>query len=220
MRFEADHAGRVPVGEINTQFRNTGGTSAEYRAAAAAAMAHGWLILHPSGGCLTFIQAGANLFAFLGRNDSRFRDYSGGGRIVLVRNIGKNARCLVAFLGFACAENGWTPSIVRKGHDQNVYLVVDDLGRNGRVYRETDVEAADLETVILGLLEGEYNNPICVVAFNTFEGWSQDVSTDITQELRRPYPVQYCLVLRHTGPILGPRIARDRFVHRQLDPWR
>jgi hypothetical protein len=27
-----------------------------------------------------------------------------------------------------------------------VYLVVDDFGRNVRVYRETDVEAADLET--------------------------------------------------------------------------
>jgi hypothetical protein len=53
-------------------------------------------------------------------------------------------------------RRSWTPSIVPKGDDQNVYLVVDDLGRNGRVYRETDVEAADLETVILDLLSGEY----------------------------------------------------------------
>ncbi len=34
----------------------------------------------------------------------------------------------------------WTPSIVPNGDDQNVYLVVDDFGRNGRVYREADVE--------------------------------------------------------------------------------
>jgi|ERR1700733_10999747 hypothetical protein len=81
-------------------------------------------------------------------------------------------------------RTGWTPSIVPKGDDQNVYIVVDDLGRNGRVYRETDVETADLETVILDLLSGEYKNPARVVAFNTFEGWSQDVSTDIAQELR------------------------------------
>jgi hypothetical protein len=74
---------------------------------------------------------------------------------------------------------------VPKGDDQNVYLVVDDLGRNDRVYRETDLETADLETVILDLLEGQYKNPVRVVAFNTFEGWSQDVSTDIAQELRR-----------------------------------
>jgi hypothetical protein len=82
-------------------------------------------------------------------------------------------------------RGSWMPSIVPKGDDQNVYLVVDDLGRNGRVYRESDVEAADLETVILDLLSGEYKDPARVVAFNTFEGWSQDVSTDIAQELRR-----------------------------------
>jgi hypothetical protein len=46
--IQADHAGRALVGEINTQFRNAGGTSAEYRAAVAAAIAHGWPILHPS----------------------------------------------------------------------------------------------------------------------------------------------------------------------------
>jgi hypothetical protein len=87
-------------------------------------------------------------------------------------------------------RTGWTPSIVPKGDDQNVYLVVDDLGRNGRVHRETDVEAADLETVILDLLSGQYKDPARVVAFNTFEGWSQDVSTDIAQELRRRCDLQ------------------------------
>jgi hypothetical protein len=43
---------------------------------------------------------------------------------------------------------------VPNGEDQNVYLVVDDLGRNGRIYREADVVATDLETAILDLLEG------------------------------------------------------------------
>jgi hypothetical protein len=70
----------------------------------------------------------------------------------------------------------WTPSIVPNGADQTVYLVVDDFGRKGRAYREADVEAADLETVIVDLFGGQYNNPIRVVAFNTAEGWSQDVS--------------------------------------------
>jgi hypothetical protein len=87
-------------------------------------------------------------------------------------------------------RQSWTPSIVPKGDDQNVSIVVDDLGRNGRVYRETDVDAADLETVILDLLSGEYKDPARVVAFNTFEGWSQDVSTHIAQELRRRCDLQ------------------------------
>jgi hypothetical protein len=53
-------------------------------------------------------------------------------------------------------QSGWTPSIVPNGDDQNVYIVVDDFGRNGRAYRETDVERADLEAVVMGMLEGEF----------------------------------------------------------------
>ena len=49
---------------------------------------------------------------------------------------------------------------------------------------ETDVEETDLETVLLDLLSGEYKNPVRVVAFNTAEKWSQDVSTDVAYELR------------------------------------
>ena len=47
---------------------------------------------------------------------------------------------------------GWTPSIVPGGDDQTVYLVKDDLGRLGAVWREADAEAADLETVITDLM--------------------------------------------------------------------
>jgi hypothetical protein len=77
-----------------------------------------------------------------------------------------------------------TPSIVPHGDDQIVYLVLDDLGRLGRVWRETD-EHSNLESVIREMLTGQYRNPIGVVSFNTFEGWSQDVSHDVAQELRR-----------------------------------
>jgi hypothetical protein len=61
--IEADHAGRLPVAVINTQFVGAGGTPEEYRAAVTAAIAHGLLVMHPSGGYLTFTQAGAELFA-------------------------------------------------------------------------------------------------------------------------------------------------------------
>jgi len=88
------------------------------------------------------------------------------------------------------ARTSWTPSIVPQGDDQNVYLAVDDLGRIGRVWREADVETTDLETVILDLLEGQYKNPVRVVAFNTAEKWSPDVSTDIAEELRRRCDLQ------------------------------
>ena len=75
-------------------------------------------------------------------------------------------------------RSDWTPSIVPNNDDQNVYLV-DDFGRSGRAWREADVEDTDLETVILDMLEGQYKNPVRVVAFNIVEKWSQDVSTDV-----------------------------------------
>jgi hypothetical protein len=84
----------------------------------------------------------------------------------------------------------WIPSIVPRDDDQNVYLVVDDFGRLGRAFRETDVEATDLEAVIVDMLDGQYKNPVRVVGFNTAEKWSQDVSADVAQELRRRCDLQ------------------------------
>jgi hypothetical protein len=79
-----------------------------------------------------------------------------------------------------------SPSIVPPGNDQDVYLVLDDFGgRIGQAWRETDVESTRLEAVIADLLDGQYSNPIRVIAFNTAEGWSRDVSEDVAHELRR-----------------------------------
>src|SRR5580692_4075545 len=46
-------------------------------------------------------------------------------------------------------SSNWTPSIVPSSDDQDACLVVDDFGRRGRAYCETDVEATDLETVTI-----------------------------------------------------------------------
>jgi hypothetical protein len=46
----------------------------------------------------------------------------------------------------------WTPSVVpRDADDHNVYLVLEDFGRRGRAWREADVKATDLETIIVDL---------------------------------------------------------------------
>ena len=87
-------------------------------------------------------------------------------------------------------RSNWTPSIVPDGDDRNVYIVLDDFGRRGRSYRETGVERAELEAVIMDLLEGQYQNPVQVVGFNTAEKWSEDVSADVAHELRRRCDLQ------------------------------
>ncbi len=83
-----------------------------------------------------------------------------------------------------------SPSIVPHRTDQDTYLVLDDFGWIGRAWRETDVDSTDRETVIRDLRTGEYNNPVRIIAFNTTEGWSRDVTVDIADELRRRF-VEY-----------------------------
>jgi hypothetical protein len=106
-------------------------------------------------------------------------------------------------------RSNWTPSIVPKGGDQNIYIVLNDFGRLGSSYR---VERADLEAVIVDMLEGQYQNPVRVVGFNTAEGWSQDVSEDIAQELRRRCDLQ----LRSVPSAIQDFVERHERPDRQL----
>ncbi len=68
--------------------------------------------------------------------------------------------------------------------DETIYLVTSNFVRNGNAWREADFERA-LETGIQDLLAGKYRQPIRVVAFNTAERWSEDVSEDIAGEIQR-----------------------------------
>ena len=76
-----------------------------------------------------------------------------------------------------------SPSIV-PGIDRDICLVLDDFGPIGGAWSEINVEDTDFETVITNLLDGRFSNPISVVAFNTAEGWSRDISDVVAMELR------------------------------------
>ena len=103
----------------------------------------------------------------------------------------------------------WTPKIVPYGADQTVYLVVDRFGPFGSVYRETEVERTDIETIIADLMSGQFNDPVRVVAFNTLEHWSEDVSKQIADEIQIRCDIEGVavpehvsdFVASHTGPI-------------------
>ena len=97
----------------------------------------------------------------------------------------------------------WTPPIVPKGDDESVFLVVDDLGSYGEVWREIETVRTDLEAVITDLLQGQYNNPVRVVGFNTAEGWSRDVSEDVAFEIRR-----------RCGLLTDPPLSLEDFLNR------
>jgi hypothetical protein len=83
-------------------------------------------------------------------------------------------------------RRNWIPSIEPSGGDhQTVYLVLDDFGRLGRAYRETDDERIDLESITSDLMTGQYRNPVRVVAFNIAQHWAEDASEDIAREIMR-----------------------------------
>jgi hypothetical protein len=106
----------------------------------------------------------------------------------------------------------WTPSIVPDWADQTVYLVENDFGRLGRAFVETDCEHADLEATITALLAGQYSHPDRIVAFNTAERWSEDVSEDIAHELRRRCDLQ----LRDVPSAIQDFVEGHEGHHRQL----
>ena len=81
------------------------------------------------------------------------------------------------------------PSSASPVANRDTYLVLENFGPLGRAWRETDGECTDRETLIRDLLEGDYK-PARIVAFNTAEGWSRDVTVEIADELRRRY-VEY-----------------------------
>src|SRR5581483_360372 len=59
------------------------------------------------------------------------------------------------------------PSIVPAAPD-DVYLVLDNLGaRLGRAWRETDEESADRRSLVIDLIDGQYSDPVRIIAFNT-----------------------------------------------------
>jgi hypothetical protein len=107
-------------------------------------------------------------------------------------------------------RTGWSPTIVPYGADQTVYLVIDSFGANGTVYRETEVERADLETIIADLISGQFNDPIRVVAFNTLEHCSEDVSEYVAFEIQTRFDIEGIAVPEHIRDFVASYTGPDR----------
>jgi hypothetical protein len=78
----------------------------------------------------------------------------------------------------------FTLSIISTAGD-TVYLVENYLGRSGRIFPETSLTHCDRETILRDLYASQYHDPLRVVAFNTREGWSRDVSYEFAFEIQR-----------------------------------
>lgn len=61
-------------------------------------------------------------------------------------------------------------------YDTTVYIVLNDYGKLGSAYVETDETQADESVVISNIIDGQYCRPMRVISFNTHQGWSRDVT--------------------------------------------
>ena len=93
-------------------------------------------------------------------------------------------------------------------NDADFYLVIEGFGDRGPSFLETDVAQADRATIVSNMISGESRDPLRVVAFNTVEGWSRDVSEEIAYDvLDRAYNADTTL-----------SAAAKRFTDRHVTP--
>ena len=94
--------------------------------------------------------------------------------------------------------------MVPQDADHDMFVLLDASGAwVGRAWRETDDEGTYREMLIRDLLHEVYSCPVRIVAFNTAEGWSRTVTTEIAAELKQrsdegeniPASVQHLLEL-------------------------
>jgi hypothetical protein len=65
-------------------------------------------------------------------------------------------------------------------HEVTTYLMI---GQLDRPFREIGLVEGDRETIVRNLISGHYRNALRVVALNTADGSSRDVSDDIAFEV-------------------------------------
>ena len=94
-----------------------------------------------------------------------------------------------------------------------VHIVLDDFGNAGRAYRETDEQQASFETIVDDLLTGQFNNPVRVIAFNTAEGWSRDVSEDVAREVTKRLAARGRALADSTRKFVTTYVDEDELQH-------
>jgi hypothetical protein len=79
-------------------------------------------------------------------------------------------------------------TVAQEASREDTYLILDDFGGlRGRAWCETREGDANRNALINDLMSGLYYHPVRIVAFNTAQGWSRDVTLDIADELRKRF---------------------------------
>jgi hypothetical protein len=74
------------------------------------------------------------------------------------------------------------PTLVPRS-DQTVHFVLNDFGKLGCAFVETDEIKSDEWTIVSNIAKGLYSNPVKIIAVNIAEGWCRDVTVRLRETL-------------------------------------
>jgi hypothetical protein len=101
----------------------------------------------------------------------------------------------------------WPASIVPFGADQTLYVVIDRTGMSRSV---AEIERTDFESIISDLLSGHFGDPVRVVAFNTLEHWSEDVSSEVAREIQTRSDIEGEILPEHLQDFVRQHQIQNR----------
>lgn len=99
-----------------------------------------------------------------------------------VASAWKRAADQIGYFEEADARTEIAPSIIPEINNTH-YFVLDDLGAYGCLFHERREHETSEDTVIRHLIDGQFTNPLKIIAFNAEEGWSKDVSAEIADKV-------------------------------------
>ncbi|MBR0753541.1 hypothetical protein JQ604_15235 [Bradyrhizobium jicamae] len=100
------------------------------------------------------------------------------------------------------------PSIV-PGAEPDYYLVINDF-HDGPSFLETDLEKADLDTIIANLIAGEYSEPLRVIVANPQTGRCADVSHAVASDVLRRLELEGRDPPEHLEAFIDAHVGPDR----------
>lgn len=67
--------------------------------------------------------------------------------------------------------------------DHDFVIVIDDHGRHGLAFSETDLADATRAKAVKDIAEGQYERVVAIIQFNPAEGWCHDITVDVLAEV-------------------------------------
>ena len=96
------------------------------------------------------------------------------------------------------------------GSPEDYFIIINQYGRFGTAFAETDLDRANYETTIADLMAGQHSDPLRVIMFNPETNRSEDVSHAIAQEILRRLGLEGRNVPSALEDFIDRHVGKDR----------